>query len=125
MKYKDEERFKLCYVDLPWCYFTTQELGKQWGDDWNDAPYEHNAGPPYTGDGWEIRKVAIDAELSTPRDGYTNSPFSVEQINGGAIAWLYAPSWADNPNINIHAGTTLPEFRKQIALAGGKVYEET
>ena len=37
----------LCYVDEPWAYFTTQDLDKQWGDDWNDAPYEHNAGTPY------------------------------------------------------------------------------
>ena len=37
----------LCYVDGCWAYFTTQRLDHQWGDDWNDAPYEHNAGPPY------------------------------------------------------------------------------
>lgn len=38
---------KLCYVKGSFAYFTTQELSKQWGDDWNDAPYEHNAGEPY------------------------------------------------------------------------------
>ena len=37
----------LCYVKGPWAYFTTQPLKKQWGDDWDDAPYEHNAGEPY------------------------------------------------------------------------------
>ena len=36
----------LCYVDAPWAYFTTRRLSEQWGDDWDDAPYEHNAGTP-------------------------------------------------------------------------------
>lgn len=38
---------RLCYVEGDWAYFTTQPLDKQWGDDWDDAPYEHNAGEPY------------------------------------------------------------------------------
>lgn len=37
----------LCYVESNQAYFTTQDLSKQWGDDWNDAPYELNAGLPY------------------------------------------------------------------------------
>ena len=37
----------LCYVDEPWAFFTTQELSKQWGDDWDHSPYEHNAEEPY------------------------------------------------------------------------------
>ena len=37
----------LCYVRGAWAYFTTQPLEDQWGDDWDDAPYEHNAGSPY------------------------------------------------------------------------------
>lgn len=37
----------LCYIDGPWAYFTTQNLHKQWGDDWDDRPYECNAGSPY------------------------------------------------------------------------------
>jgi hypothetical protein len=43
----EDEDFMLCYVNLPWCYFTTKPLDEQWGDDWDDAPYEHNAGEPY------------------------------------------------------------------------------
>ena len=38
---------RLCYIDSKCAYFTSQEIDKQWGDDWNDAPYEHNAGEPY------------------------------------------------------------------------------
>lgn len=41
---------RLCYVDgldTLTAFFTTRPLAEQWGDDWNDAPYEHNAGRPY------------------------------------------------------------------------------
>lgn len=38
----------LCYVDGQRAYFTTAKLADQWGDDWDDALYEHNAGEPYT-----------------------------------------------------------------------------
>lgn len=27
-------------------YFTS-DIENQWGDDWDDRPYEHNAGKPY------------------------------------------------------------------------------
>ena len=27
-------------------YFTS-DMAAQWGDDWDDRPYEHNAGKPY------------------------------------------------------------------------------
>ena len=39
--------YKLCYVSNGVLYFTNKELSEQWGDDWNDHPYEHNAGEPY------------------------------------------------------------------------------
>lgn len=47
-----EDAFRLCYVDkerdgATIAYFTTQPLAEAWGDDWDDAPYEHNAGTPY------------------------------------------------------------------------------
>ena len=44
-----EEEYKLCYVEGQKAYFTSN-FEKQWGDDWNDRPYECNAGEPY--DDW-------------------------------------------------------------------------
>lgn len=38
---------KLCYVASNFAYFTTLPVEDQCGDDWDDAPYEHNAGTPY------------------------------------------------------------------------------
>lgn len=120
----------LCYVREPWAYFTTQALDKQWGDDWNDAPYEHNAGHPYGPYGdellnkaWEIVVVAYDGPFETPCEGQLNSRWSVEQINAGAVAWLRSHRYSSAPPVVIPAGTTLDEFRRLIVRGGGRVYE--
>lgn len=120
----NNDNLVLCYVKEPWAYFTDQPLDKQWGDDWNDAPYEHNAGEPYCHDDGRIIKVAYYAELVTPCDGLLNSIFSVQAINAGQIAWLRTNSWSSK-QIAIPAGTTLATFRKLVADAGGEVYEAT
>ena len=139
--------FVLCYIDAPWAYFTTQPLEDQWGDDWDDAPYEHNAGAPYDPprpdlpaeeraklfpyawlpDGtprWRIERVAFDGDFITPDYGYSNSPWSVQQINRGEIAWLRPAPWSDHAVV-IHAGTTLPDFIDAVQRAGGCVYVES
>lgn len=124
------EELKLCYVERPWAYFTTQELNEQWGDDWDDAPYEHNAGEPYEycnyDEGkkpWKIVKVVFDAELYAPcqllQGDNCNSPYSVEQINNGATDWLRSDK------VSIPAGTTYEKFCGIIKECGGKIYEET
>lgn len=122
---------KLCYIEGHFAYFTTQDLNKQWGDDWNDAPYEHNAGRPYSyrkhneekGETpWEIIHVAFSAPLETPADkAHGSSRYSVEQINAGAVAWLASDEWAKE-KIAIMAGVTLPEFIDKVRKSGGDVY---
>ena len=37
---------RLCYLENNIMYFTS-DIKNQWGDDWDDRPYEHNAGKPY------------------------------------------------------------------------------
>lgn len=122
---------RLCYIDAPWAYFTTQSLADQWGDDWDDAPYEHNAGAPYAYNShdqkegrapWEIVKVAYDGEFETPSDPHHNSPWSVERINDGAVPWLRSSSWLGGDLIVIQAGATLDYFRMMIEKGGGAVY---
>lgn len=119
----------LCYVEDNKAFFTTCPLDKQWGDDWNDAPYEHNAEEPY---GWAehcdiepygIVKVCFDHHyFEQPRDGHLNSPFSVEAINRGDIAWL-RPGWNCPKGWKpIYAGTTLRDFIKMVTDAGAAVY---
>jgi len=123
---------KLCYVDGMWAVFTTQDITKQWGDDWNDAPYEHNAGFPYEwnplreGSPYEIVRVAFDGPLETPCDNHLNSPYSVQDINRGAVAWLRTDHWvAEEKQAVIPAGTTLADFMECVQKAGGEVYLPT
>ena len=137
--YKDEisgDDLKLCFIDETknCAYFTEKEVTEQYGDDWNDVPYEHNAEPPYEYDyndanyyaeNGEYRKIKIAKvffELphfySVPCTGHTNSPFSVETINKGVVAWL----WTDN--FKLFAGTTLNNFIKTIQDNDGKIYLE-
>lgn len=94
--------YKLCYVHDNILYFT-DDFEHVHSDDWNDAPYEHNAEPPYpiSEDYTEeenrkygysnLRYIAYmpTYEVRQPCDGHLNSPYSVEDINKGAIAWLY------------------------------------
>lgn len=122
----------LCYIEGNIAYFTTQPLAKQWGDDWNDAPYEHNAGEPYSphspeGDQWEISKLMFEGPLKTPADigspsGY-RSLYSVEEINALAIAWLTPEPYSAKPGAKpILAGCTKLEFTHLVEAAGGTVY---
>lgn len=142
------ENYKLCYVEDNFAYFTTKELKDQWGDDWNDAPYEHNAGEPYEpcwhntpeqiekNDGkcecgccvrdwnedgtpkWKVMKVAYDGCFDTPSSNCANSNFSVEDINAGAVPWL-SNKW---DKVFINAGVSFEEFKSLVKKGGGNVY---
>lgn len=139
------KNFKLCYIENDTAYFTTQDLDKQWGDDWNDAPYEHNAERPYgpvihydyadgstkkserdwNEDGtpkWELYTLKFDCDaLETPAQRHYNSRYSVQDINNGAIAWLHGRGKDKNP-ISIHAGASIEEFKQKVRQAGGDIY---
>jgi len=138
-----KQKFRLCYVerherydqrtedDEPVSYgfllwFTNVPLSKQWGDDWNDAPYDCNAGGPYDitlrkdKEGtWQRTehqilcvKVSLEEYPIIPADYGCNSPFSVEMINQGACAWMYFGDWEKKP---LYAGACLAEVRRTLA----------
>lgn len=123
----------LVYVSESWAYFTTRpDWQNQWGDDWNDAPYEHNAGEPYRWmpymaergiEPYEIIKLAYDGPLVTPDWSQLNSPWSVQQINAGAVPWLQ-PFTTSDVQVFIRAGVSVEEFQKLLAHAGGDVYRK-
>ena len=124
-----------------YAYFTPIELSEQCGDDWDDAPYEHNAEIPYDDiiietyetDGTKItKKIAKKIEhydiivipfvvksfyYKLPKD-YSyggNSPFSVNMINSGAVAWIYDPADGKMENMtSIQAGCTIYEFIQKL-----------
>lgn len=124
------DEYKLCYIDEGWAYFTTCELEKQWGDDWDDLAYEHNSGEPYD---WyphrevpeyKIIKIAFDnMNYVEPNYGMMNSPYSVEMLNKKHAAWLRP--WINRIDLDpIWAGTGLSEFIKIMKATNGKIYME-
>lgn len=127
-KFQNED-FKLCYVDgNNTAWFTTQPItgsNRQWGDDWNDSPYEHNAGQPYYEKDHEFVRLGVEGFQTPAGLGFR---CSVVQINEGAIAWLTREGNYVNDNdayvyniTTIHAGTDLPSFISKVKEAGGEV----
>lgn len=122
--------FHLCYIDGRYvAWFTSIPLDIQWGDDWNDAPYEHNAGEPYDTHKEDkeyvphhLVKVVFEGPFETPQDNHVNSPWSVERINAKHVPWLTPVRWKESGGEPIFAGTSLLSFIKEIERAGGTVY---
>lgn len=56
--------------------------GEQWGDDWNDAPYEHNADRVYGKYVEGTKDVFVDFDFSVlePCSGTVNSRYSKEDM---------------------------------------------
>jgi len=127
---EDRDNAKLCCIRWGRAYFTTQDVTEQWGDDWNDAPYEHNAGAPYKQckdnwergeEQWQIFEIPFDSGLVAPGDSGLNSKYSIQDINRGDVPWLQSPLWSKS-EVQIMAGTTFKEFAIIINQAGGTVY---
>jgi len=114
MKYRD---LQLCYARAPWAYFSHKPPTEMWADDWNDRPYEHNAGTPH-----DAFKIAFDAEYDEPCTDHCNSPWSVEAINRGEIAWLRQSRYSSEKKTPIFAGCTLAQFVDLVSSEGGTVY---
>lgn len=127
--------YRLCYV-CPYdkfAWFTSIPIKYQWGDDWDDAPYEHNSGDPY-GEHYivednkirkkhDLIKIGWSSEHEMPCSNVLNSKWSVKSINSGNVAWLLVPQWCKNENMKpIFAGTQLEEFIKIMKNCGGEVY---
>lgn len=62
--------------------FYLGENGKQWGDDWDDAPYEHNAERVYGEYVKATKDVAFpfDYLVFEPCDGVSNSGYSKQDM---------------------------------------------
>lgn len=107
--------YQLCYVEDNKLYFTSQ-FNKVCGDDWDDRPYEYNAGPPY--EEFDIVEYIIpdclNQYIKYPCDGYTNSPYSVESINHGGGAWVTIE--IDNIGTQLHAGIDYDTAKKRIEV---------
>ena len=135
----DEEEYYLCYVKDGKCWFT-DNWKEQWGDDWNDEPYECNAGEPY--DDYSVlikdseepfkkvyehkpinHKICIvdfpDRWVYEPK---TDGAYSVEQINKSIETRNKIP-WLKGEGIEIYPKTTYRDFLSKVKAANGVVYE--
>ena len=115
-----------------YAYFTSVPLNKQWGDDWDDAPYEYNAEIPYddvydeNDERTEIEIVRVPFyipydggwSIRFPKDwGGDNSPFCVRDINADAVAWIFCHGGhrkSNTDSVAIHAGCSPSEFVEKI-----------
>lgn len=136
---KEEDR----YVDQPnpdfiageqeyYAYFTPVSLEEQWGDDWDDYPYNENAEIPYDSlykekdkngkwKEYEILRVPFylpNAIVYFAKDwGYDRCQFSVMDINAGAVAWVYYTgrnSKTTRGSVVIKAGDNPMEFVEKV-----------
>lgn len=121
----------LCYVhhrygQTPQAWFTTRQLDRQWGDDWDDS-YALNAEPPYAyGDHmaaqgiepWVIHCVEFVSPFCFAQDWPGPGDLSVQRIYKEHIPWLFTSS------VKIYAGCPLREFREKIAEVGGDIGRE-
>lgn len=115
-------------------YFTSNPVfDDQWGDDWNDCPYQDNAGTPYDDISIEqehtsgmlyfsmlrseidVLRVTTNIKsymINLPED-FSNG-LTVQSINQGAAAWIY---YHNNKEYRtIYAGCTASRFIKEIEL---------
>jgi hypothetical protein len=125
-KEKPEEtmkpKFRLCYVNRPWAWFTTQDVRRQRGEDWDVPGFTHNAGDPEfyheasDDEPYELLKVAVDGTYVCPYHK------SVEDINHGVKPWLRMRENDGRGPVTIYAGVTLEEFINQVHAGGGEVY---
>ena len=90
---------------------------KDWGgDDWDDAPYKHNAGIVYDEYIHHYVDVTVDFDYDVyePADNEPNSPycrndFKAKKVPAVVIAkgsWDYGMALADNGSLKIYFGDT-------------------
>lgn len=116
------KEFYLCYVEGSTAYFTS-DWEHQWGDDWDDKPYEDNAGEPYDNwyDGSMEKEIKLKKVMFKLNDWSAKFPcdlgsFSVQQINSGAVAWIITDKYS------VPAKTSYSDFIKILTKNGAEVF---
>lgn len=118
-------------------YFGLDDLENWWGDDWNDAPYEHNAGTVY----YEFIQDAMDVHypfdcaVIEPRDGELNSYYCKDDMIARRVpciltlvdtepyyndVYSYSQVAGDDNAQRIYMGDSFEDWREKVIAAGGK-----
>lgn len=124
----ETEKGRLTFIDERNAWFCT-DPATAWGDDWNDAPHDCNAGLPYFDHGGDWYRVMFDPgnlELVGVQFGQAENKWgvlSVQEINEGAAPWLAEFDWRSGDLVNeVPAGVSVPEFVELLKESGGKVF---
>lgn len=93
--------------------------GEQWGDDWNDAPYDCNAGQVYDEfvDHYIDVYAPFDALVLEPCDGYLNCPYTKEDMMQRKVPCIIVVP------ADVVDGSWRDDFKYWVGADGvGKVY---
>ena len=117
--------WQLCLVKGNCAYFSKDKPSDVYGDDWNDAPYEHNAGEPY-GFKFPYFKVYFSAGLIDQTYMQTNSRYSVNDLNDRDCKhyWLRTDPcnvYINRFSIEIYTGILFSAFVRLVELVGGEI----
>ena len=101
-------------------YLVADDCEDYWGDDWNDAPYEHNAGRVYEEfiKGYVEFAFPLKYNVCEACDGYFNSPFSKQDMINRKVPCLTIFASAE-PENKIYFGDDIDKISKQITDLGG------
>lgn len=99
-------------------YYGEDDCNDYWGDDWNDAPYEHNAGGVYDKyvKGFVEFAFPLDFAVIEPCDGCLNSPFSKEDMKNREVPCI---TISNGNKFNIYFEDDTDSTFKAIAGFGG------
>jgi hypothetical protein len=119
----------LCFVTDDFAWFADRDPREVYGDDWDDAPHDCNAGEPYPNRGWQLVKVAFDGEheVVTRLNNSPGEPYlSAKQLNARCSPWLVVNPYGTRRDQHpIWAGCTIRKFAALIALGNGHIYTQT
>ena len=110
---KDEHN--LCFIGNGYAYFTDKSIADTTGDDWDNKPYDSNAGLPK----YYTFRVYFWSLLQQPCDFHY--AFSAKEINDARIPWLFAPVMSALTT-KVWAGAMFKDFVKAVIDSGGEVY---
>lgn len=119
-----------------------KQADESWGDDWDDRPYEHNAGTVYSEYVDKVIECAFPLQVvvAEPCDGYLNSTWSKQDMKKRIVPavvtyemtfdeyrWEYeCDSYAEvigcDSAIKFYFGDSLEEVEAKIAKCKGIVF---
>lgn len=119
-------------------YLGDVDLDEWWGDDWNDVPYEHNAGSVYFEFVKAVCDVAWDLDhvVVEPCDGQINSSWCKDDMRArrvpvfavlsvGADRWMYEGMYgkvvSNDAATRVYMGDVAEGIGETDFLFGGRV----